>query len=74
MKNLIIIVIGLLLLLPLRLAAQTAKPATIAELAMYTGPDREQMLAAGAKKEGKIIWYTALAGSSYRELAKAFRE
>ena len=45
---------------------------TIAELATYTGPDREQMLAAGAKKEGKIVWYTALAGNSYRDLAKAF--
>ncbi|MGZ8478906.1 MAG: hypothetical protein ACXW6K_12620, partial [Candidatus Binatia bacterium] len=72
MRSLVIIVIGFILLQPLRLAAQTAKPATIAELAMYTGPDREQMLAAGAKKEGKIIWYTALAGNSYRELAKAF--
>ena len=47
-RNLITLVIGLLLLLPLRLAAQPAKPATLAELAMYTGPDREQMLAAGA--------------------------
>ena len=57
---------------PAWLQAQTAKPATIADLAIYTGPDREQMLAAGAKKEGKIVWYTALAGNSYRELAKAF--
>ena len=73
MKNLVVIVIGLFLLLPLRLAAQTAKPTTIAELAMYTGPDREQMLAAGAKKEGKIIWYTALAGGSYKELAQTFK-
>jgi iron(III) transport system substrate-binding protein len=54
------------------LAAQSAKPATIAELALYNGADREQMLAAGAKKEGKIVWYTALAGNSYRDLAKAF--
>lgn len=72
MRFLVIIVIGFILLQPLRLPAQTAKPAIIAELAMYTGADREQMLAAGAKKEGKIIWYTALAGNSYRELAKAF--
>ena len=39
---------------------------------MYTGPDREQMLAAGAKKEGKIIWYTALAGGLIKISAQAF--
>jgi iron(III) transport system substrate-binding protein len=54
------------------LSAQSTKPMTIAELAVYNGADREQMLAAGAKKEGKIVWYTALAGNSYRDLAKAF--
>jgi iron(III) transport system substrate-binding protein len=53
--------------------AQSAKPPSIAELAMYSGADREQLLAAGAKKEGKIVWYTALAGGSYKELAQAFQ-
>jgi ABC-type glycerol-3-phosphate transport system substrate-binding protein len=52
--------------------AQGKKPATLAELASYTGPDREQRLLAGAKAEGKVIWYTSLAGSSYKELAKGF--
>lgn len=51
---------------------QGSKSLTIAERATYTGADREKMLLAGAKKEGKITWYTALAGNSYRELAKAF--
>ena len=45
---------------------------TIAELATYRGADREAMLYAGAKTEGKIIWYTSLAGDSYKELVKAF--
>lgn len=53
--------------------SQTTKPATIAEVANYSGPDREQMLAAGAKKEGKLVWYTALAGGSYKDLAQAFQ-
>jgi iron(III) transport system substrate-binding protein len=53
--------------------AQTAKPPVISDLALYGGADREQMLAAGAKKEGKVVWYTALAGNSYRELAQAFQ-
>lgn len=51
---------------------QSGKPASLAELAAYTGPDREQILAAGAKAEGKVVWYTSLAGSSYKEIAKAF--
>jgi iron(III) transport system substrate-binding protein len=52
--------------------AQTRKPSTIAELAAYRGADREQLLYAGAKNEGKIIWYTSLAGDSYKEIVKAF--
>jgi extracellular solute-binding protein len=53
-------------------SAQPRKPSTIAELAVYRGPDREQILYAGAKAEGKLIWYTSLAGDSYKEMVKAF--
>jgi iron(III) transport system substrate-binding protein len=52
--------------------AQSRKPSTIAELAVYRGADREQLLYAGAKGEGKITWYTSLAGDSYKEMVKAF--
>ena len=52
--------------------AQTTKPVALAELAAYTGADREQRLFTGAKTEGKVVWYTSLAGSSYKELAKGF--
>jgi iron(III) transport system substrate-binding protein len=52
--------------------AQGKKPISIAELATYSGPDREQRLLAGAKAEGKVVWYTSLAGSSYKDLAKGF--
>jgi hypothetical protein len=45
---------------PFGLAAQIPKPTTLAELAVYNGPDREQLLVAGAKKEGKVVWYTRL--------------
>src|SRR5512145_979877 len=51
---------------------QTKKPATLAELAAYSGADRQQILLAGAKAEGKVVWYTSLAGSSYKELTKGF--
>src|SRR5712692_6306277 len=54
--------------------AQAKKPVSLAELAAYTGADREQRLLAGAKSEGKVVWYTSLAGSSYKELAKGFEQ
>ncbi len=49
-----------------------SKPKTADELATYKGADREQMLLEGAKKEGKIVWYTSLAGASYKAIVKAF--
>ena len=52
--------------------AQTGKPMSIAQLAAYNKPDREKFLYAGAKAEGKITWYTSLAGDSYKKLAAAF--
>jgi iron(III) transport system substrate-binding protein len=61
-----------LLLLPPSTSAQARKPATIGELVTYRGPDREQLLYAGAKNEGKITWYTSLAGGSYKELIRVF--
>ncbi len=52
--------------------AQSKKPVSLAELAAYVGADREQILLAGAKSEGKVVWYTSLAGGSYKALVEAF--
>jgi iron(III) transport system substrate-binding protein len=52
--------------------AQPKKPLTLGELGSYTGADREQRLYEGAKAEGKVVWYTSLAGSSYKDLVKGF--
>jgi hypothetical protein len=60
------------LTIPTLLAAQSRKPATVAEIAAYMGADREQLLHAGAKTEGVATWYTSLAGDSYKALARAF--
>ncbi len=49
---------------------QTARPTAAADLAKYAGADRERLLYDGAKKEGKLVWYTSL--SSYKEVAKSF--
>lgn len=54
--------------------AQSDKPRTLSDLAAYGGADREPLLVAGAKAEGKILWYTSLAGSSYKELAQGFEK
>lgn len=56
------------------LFGQTKKPSTLAELVSYRGADREQILVAGAKAEGKVTWYTSLAGSSYKELSQGFEK
>ena len=37
-------------------SAQTGKPMSLAQLAAYNKPDREKVLYAGAKAEGKITW------------------
>jgi len=62
----------LLFLLPSEAWVQGRKPMTITEIATYNGADREQLLYSGAKSEGKLVWYTSLAGESYKAMAKAF--
>jgi len=62
----------LFLFLPALSFAQARKPMTISELVTYNGKDREQILYAGAKTEGKVTWYTSLAGESYKAMVKAF--
>jgi iron(III) transport system substrate-binding protein len=52
--------------------AQTRKLLTISELVTYNGADRESLLYAGAKSEGKAVWYTSLAGQSYKAMVGAF--
>lgn len=49
---------------------QSAKPTTLADLAKYTGRDRERLLYDGAKKEGKFLWYTSLIAN--KEIVKIF--
>src|SRR6185503_18578526 len=53
-------------------SAQTAKPMSIADLAAYNKPDREKFLYDGAKKEGKVMWYTSLTGGPNTDVPKVF--
>jgi iron(III) transport system substrate-binding protein len=48
------------------------KSLSVAELAAYNKPDREKILFEGAKKEGKLLWYTSLTGGPNLEAPKAF--
>jgi hypothetical protein len=50
-------------LLGIALAAVTmpsARAASVEEIALLNKPDRQKILVEGAKKEGKISWYTSL--------------
>lgn len=53
-------------------SAQTSKPMSVTELAAYNKPDREKVLYEGAKKEGKLMWYTSLTGGPNTEAPKVF--
>jgi iron(III) transport system substrate-binding protein len=72
MHFLLLLLSVLSLLVADQLQAQARKPMTISELVTYNGKDREAMLHAGAKSEGKVTWYTSLSGDSYKGMAKAF--
>ncbi len=52
--------------------AQTRQPMSVAELAAYNKPDREKILYDGAKKEGKLMWYTSLTGGPNTDVPKVF--
>jgi iron(III) transport system substrate-binding protein len=59
---------------PLLQAAQS-RPASIGELALYQGADREKILVEGAKKEGQLTFYTSntwVAGPVSQEFEKKY--
>ena len=60
------------LILPSSVFAQSAKPMSIVELAAYNKPDREKVLYDGAKKEGRLMWYTSLTGGPNTDAPKVF--
>jgi iron(III) transport system substrate-binding protein len=52
--------------------SQTSRPPSAADLASYTGTDRERLLLDGAKREGKVVWYTTLAAEQNKQIAGTF--
>ena len=55
-------------------AAIAAAAALAQDPANYTGADREQRLAAAAKKEGEVVMYTSAQADDMSLLAKAFEQ
>ena len=53
-------------------SAASAAPTTVAEIANYTGNDRQQMLEDGAKREGALMIYTT--GTQIQPLLDRFRQ
>jgi len=54
----LVIVFIIFLIFPVGARSAASKPVTVAELALYQGTDRQQLLEEGAKKEGKLTLYT----------------
>lgn len=50
------------------------KPTTVAELALYDGTDRQQILEEGARKEGKLLFYSTGAPAAIRPVVDAFQK
>ncbi|HXG52379.1 MAG TPA: extracellular solute-binding protein [candidate division Zixibacteria bacterium] len=63
---------SLLLVLSIFAAASPAvgQGRPVADLANYRGADREAFLKAGARKEGRLTWYTTL--TAHRDIASVF--
>lgn len=62
----------LLTLAPASGWAQPARPLSPPEVAAYAAPDRERLLFEGAKREGKLVWYTTLAVVQNKQIATTF--
>ena len=56
------------------LALLWAVAATAQDPASYQGPDRQERLVAGAKKEGEFVMYTSAQADDIGAVAKAFEQ
>jgi len=49
-------------------------PTTPPEIARYQGADRQEVLEAGARKEGTVTWYTSMAGDALDAVSNGFKQ
>jgi iron(III) transport system substrate-binding protein len=55
-------------------ATESARPSSPADVAAFSGSDRERLLFDGAKREGKLVWYTTLAAVQNKQIAATFED
>jgi len=54
-------------------ASAQSRPASFAELALYKGADRDRILLEGARKEGRVMWYTSYVLDLVQPMVTAFK-
>jgi iron(III) transport system substrate-binding protein len=74
MRRIVVTCLAACVLAALSAPAALAQPGDIAALATYMGPDREQRLIVGAKREGELMLYSSMQHDSVAPLQKAFEE
>jgi iron(III) transport system substrate-binding protein len=70
--HLLILSMLMVLSLPASSGGQVRPATYVADLAAYNKADRERILYDGAKKEGKLMWYTSLTGGPNTDVPKVF--
>lgn len=71
----LVIILAVIIILPGYASAAQKKPAAMAELALYKGADRQQILEEGARKEGTLTFYTAgILKQAVRPVVDAFEK
>ena len=48
--------------------------ASVAEISLYKGKDRQSKIEAGARKEGEVEWYTSLSTEDSSQVAQLFEK
>jgi iron(III) transport system substrate-binding protein len=56
------------------LGAQWVEAASVADISLYKGKDRQSKIEEGAKKEGEIVWYTSLAVEDSAQAVQLFEK
>ena len=71
----VIVIVVAVFLFTAVVASAAEKPQTVAQLAMYKGADRQQILEEGARKEGKLTFYTSgILKQAVRPVVSAFEK
>lgn len=56
-------------------AVDPSKAASVEPIALFQGPERQKVLVEGAKKEGRLLWYTTLiVNQLVRPMVEAFKK